>query len=383
MDNLTNFSFIIPSRIEFGVGKLSCLADEVKKLGAKKPLIVTDPGVIKSGVLDLVLQNLGSTNYAVYDHVSPNPRDTEINNGGLFARQNNSDCCISVGGGSAMDCAKGIAVMATHNGHIRDYENNENVPGTPLPIISIPTTAGTGSEITFSSVITNLEEKVKFYFRSVKVAAKVAICDPKITVSMPSHLTASTGMDAMTHAIEGFTSIYAEPIASAFALHSIRLISRYLKEAVHNGENLEARAAMLMGSLLGGLSFSHSSVASVHALAESLGGMYDLPHGVCNSMGLPVIMSWTKKACVAKYAAIANAMGLAFKSEEEGANKAIEAVKKLSIDVGIPSFSTYNIPSKDFDVIAQKSFENGSNECNPVLLSKDDFVAILNEMNSI
>lgn len=381
MNEITNFSFILPSRIEFGVGKISCISDEIIKLGGKKPLIITDPGLIKSGVISQITKNLGEFEYSIYDKISPNPRDTEIDEGGLFARKNNSDCCISVGGGSAMDSAKGIAVMATHSGNIRDYENDDNVPGDPLPIISVPTTAGTGSEVTFSSVITNLNEKVKFYFRTVKVAAKVAICDPEMTVSMPPQLTASTGMDALTHAIEGLTSMHAEPIANAFALYSIKLISRYIKKAVNNGKDIEARTAMLMGSLLGGLSFSHSSVASVHALAESLGGMYDMPHGVCNSMALPTIMSWNKKACLSKYSEVANAMGITFNSDEDGANKAIEAVRQLSIDVKIPNFSSYNIPHSDFDLIAQKSFENGCNKSNPVILSKKDFLAILNEMN--
>lgn len=382
MDNISNFSFVLPSRIEFGVGKISCLSDELKKLGAKKPLIVTDSGLINTGIITQITRNLNGFEYSIYDKISPNPRDTEINDGGIFARKNNSDCCISVGGGSAMDSAKGIAVMATHSGNIRIYENDENVPGDPLPIISIPTTAGTGAEITFSSVITNLDEKIKFYFRTVKVAAKVAICDPEMTVSMPSHLTASTGMDALTHAIEGLTSIHAEPIASAFALYAIRLISRNIKKAVTDGKDIKARTAMLMGSLLGGLSFSHSSVASVHALAESLGGMYDMPHGVCNSMGLPIIMSWNKKACITKYAEVASAMDISFQSDEVGANKAIDAVRQLAVDVKIPKLSSYNIPSSDFDIIAQKSFENGCNECNPVILSKKDFVAILKEMNT-
>ena len=383
MDNLTTFSFILPTRIEFGMGKLSYLADELKKLEVKRPLIVTDPGVIRSGVLDHITKHLNNVEFAVYDNVSPNPRDTEIDDGGMFAKTHHADCCISVGGGSAMDCAKGIAVMATHSGKIRDYENDEHVPGIPLPIIAIPTTAGTGSEITFSSVITNVDEKIKFYFRTKKVAAKVAICDPEITLSMPPALTASTGMDAMTHAIEGLTSIYAQPIASAFALHSIRLISSNIEKAVYDGDDIKARSAMLMGSLLGGLSFSHSSVASVHALAESLGGMYDMPHGVCNAMGLPVIMKWTKPACISKYAEVATAMGISYATIEEGADKAIEAIKALSVAVGIPSFATYKIPHSDYDIIAEKSCKNGSNICNPRVFSKQDFIAILTEMDSI
>lgn len=375
-----NFSFILPSRIEFGLGKAALLPEEIANLRAKRVFIVTDPGVVKSGIVERITATLSGPHYHVFDKVSPNPRDSDISNGAKEAREFGADCCVAIGGGSAIDCAKGIAVLATHDGEIVDYEGPENVPGTPLPIIAMPTTAGTGSEVTFSSVISNLEKKTKFYFRTIKVAAKVAICDPRLTVSVPSNITASTGMDALTHSIEGLTARQAEPIASAFALHSITLIAKYLRRAVDDGNDLEARSGMLMGSLLGGLSFSHSSVAAVHALAETLGGLYDMPHGVSNAIGLPAIMERNKECCVNEYAAVANAMHIFFASPKEGASLAIHAIRKLSTDIKIPKLSDYGISPKDFKEIAERSCANSSNESNPIVFSADDYMGILGDL---
>jgi alcohol dehydrogenase len=199
---------------------------------------------------------------------------------------------------------------------------------------------------------------------------------------MPKLLTASTGMDAMTHAIEGYTAKCAEPIGNAVALHSITLISKYLKNAVANGADIEARAGMLMGSLLGAISFSHSDVAAVHCIAESLGGMFDLPHGICNSVCLPEVMEYSKGCCAEKYADIARAMGLRFSSDEEGADAAVAAVKKLSDEVGIPPFSSFCIARPDFREIAVKSFENLSNASNPRALGVEDYMTILDRLAS-
>lgn len=246
----------------------------------------------------------------------------------------------------------------------------------------MPTTAGSGSEVTFSAVLTDSGKKAKFSLRSVKIAAKVALCDPQLTVSMPAPLTASTGMDALTHAIEGFTATCAEPVANAVALYSIGLVSHYLRRAVEDGRDIEARAGMLMGSILGAMSFSHSDVAAVHCIAETLGGLYDKPHGVCNAVCLPEVMRYSKDYCVEKYAQVARAMGLSFASEADGANAAVEAVGTLSDDVGIPPFSSFGIEESRFHEIAVRSFENLSNASNPRPLSVDDYVEILRRLDA-
>jgi alcohol dehydrogenase len=293
-----------------------------------------------------------------------------------------SDCLIAIGGGSPIDCAKSMSIIATHEGVIQDFRGVEKIPGQTLPLIAIPTTAGSGSEVTFSSVITDCSLKTKFSLRSVKIAAKVALCDPELSVSMPRSLTAATGMDALTHAIEGFTATCAEPIANAVALYSIELVSKYLRRAVADGSDIEARAGMLMGSLLGAISFSHSDVAAVHCIAESLGGMYDKPHGVCNAVCLPEVMDYSKESCIEKYARVARAMRLTFASDREGAEAAVAEVRKLYVDVGIPKFSTFEIPSSQYREIAVKSYENLSNASNPRLLSVEDYMEILKRLSS-
>ena len=382
MDIMKSFSFVLPTRIEYGVGCISRIAGELSYLSSSKPLIVTDKGIVASGLLKKVTKPLDVAGiaYDIFDEIAPNPRDENVHAGAAFARETRSDCLVAVGGGSPIDCAKSMSIIATHGGVIQDFRGVERIPGAPLPIITVPTTAGSGSEVTFSSVITDCGKKIKFSLRSVKIAAKVALCDPELSVSLPKSITAATGMDALTHAIEGFTATCAEPIANAVALYSIELVSKYLRRAVANGSDIEARAGMLMGSLLGAISFSHSDVAAVHCIAESLGGMYDKPHGVCNAVCLPVVMDYSKNHCIEKYARIAKAMGINYASEMEGAEAAVAEVKKLSSDVGIPSFSSFGISESEYREIAVKSHENLSNDSNPRLLGVDDYLEILKRL---
>jgi alcohol dehydrogenase len=384
MDILKSFSFSLPTRIEFGIGSIKRLPGELAALGSRTPLIVTDKGIAASGLLESVTDLLDGAGYrySVFDETAPNPRDENVRAGAEAARSAGSDCLVALGGGSPIDCAKGIGVVALHGGEIQDYRGVERIPGGTIPIISAPTTAGSGSEVTFSAVITDCGRRTKFSLRSVKIAARVAICDPNLTVSMPKLLTAATGMDALTHAIEGYTANCAAPIGNAAALYSVSLISKYLRDAVRDGTDVEARAGMLMGSLLGAISFSHSDVAAVHCIAESLGGMYDKPHGVCNAVCLPEVMDYSKEFCIKKYADVARSMGLSFSSDEEGANAAVAEVRKLSDEIGIPPFSSLGIAKSDFREIAGKSFENLSNASNPRALGVDDYLTILNRLDS-
>ena len=383
MDIMKTFGFVLPTRIEYGVGCIAGITKELSLLSSNKPLIVTDKGIVASGLLKKVTKPLDDAGiaYNVFDEIAPNPKDENVHAGSAFAQKTKSDCFIAVGGGSSIDCAKAMSVVATHGGVIQDFRGVEKVPGVTIPMIAVPTTAGSGSEVTFSSVITDCAKKTKFTLRSVKIAAKAALCDPELSISMPKALTAATGMDALTHAIEGYTATCAEPIANAVALYSIELVSKYLRRAVTDGSDVEARAGMLMGSLLGAISFSHSDVAAVHCIAESLGGMYDKPHGVCNAVCLPEVMDYSKGSCVEKYARVARAMVLSFASEKEGAEAAVAEVKKLSDDVGIPPFSAFEIAESQFREIAVKSFENLSNASNPRLLDVDDYMEILSRLN--
>lgn len=376
------FSFALPTRIEFGAGILGKLPEELSFLKSKRVMVVTDKGIASSDILRRITMLLDDARieYDVFDEVEPNPRDKNVHSGAEIARSNGSDCLVAIGGGSPIDCAKGISVVAVNGGCVQNYRGVEKVSGATIPIIAIPTTAGSGSEVTFSSVITDSEKKMKFSFRSIKVAAKVAICDPQLTLSMPRQLTAATGMDALTHAIEGYTARCTEPIAEAHGLYAIEYISQYLRRAVFDGSDIEARAGMLLGSLMAAISFSHADVAAVHCIAESLGGMYDLPHGVCNAMCLPTVMDYSKDYCVEKYARIAAAMGLEFSGVAEGADAAVAEVRKMSAEVGIPNFSSFKIPESDYRMIAVKSVENLSNASNPRIFKESDYLEVLGRL---
>ena len=382
MDNLTKFfTFELPTKIIYGANCLDNLCGELKANSGQKPIIITDKGVSKAGILQKITDLLDKDNipYVVYDGVEANPKDINVEEGAKIARENNCDSIIAIGGGSPIDCAKSVGVLLAHNAtEIKKYEG-KTAATKPLPLlITIPTTSGTGSEITFSSVITDTKNKYKMTVKSKYTAAKVAICDPVLTLSVPPAVTASTGMDALTHAIEAYTATCSEPISDAVSLYAIELIYNNLTTAVFEGVNLEARSAMLMGSMLAGIGFSHSDVASVHCIAEALGGMYDLPHGVCNAVLLPHVMEYNKDYCIAKYARVAKAMGFEFASDEEGADMAVKAVQKLALDVKLPLFSDLDVKLEDFDILAEKSSINISTESNPRSMTKEDYLNVLN-----
>lgn len=374
------FSFTLPTKIVYGSKCIASLIDELKLNDGERPIIITDKGVRNAGILDKItaLLKQNNINYIVYDGVEPNPKDVNVEDGAKAAREFGADSIIAIGGGSPIDCAKSVGVLIAHNGDkIKEYEG-KTAATKPLPLlITIPTTSGTGSELTFSSVITDTENNYKMTVKSQYTAAKIAICDPELTLSLPAHITASTGMDALTHAIEAYTATCAEPISDALALYATELIYNNLVTAVNDGSNLEARSAMLLGSMLAGIAFSHSDVASVHCIAESLGGVYDLPHGVCNAIFLPHVMEYNMEYSVERYARLAKAMGLNFNSESEGAKKAVEAVKKLAVDVNLPLFSSLNVNTDDFEKIAEMSVKNISTESNPRPMTKEDYLTVI------
>lgn len=284
---------------------------------------------------------------------------------------------VAISGGSVIDCAKAIGVLVSHDGkRIKDFEGKTAVKKQILPFIAIPTTAGTGSEVTFSAVITDTENNYKMTVRSPFMAAKVALLDPKLTVTVPPHITASTGMDALTHAIEAYTVKVSEPVSDALALYAIELISNNLVNAVKNGEDIEARACMLVGSLLAGIAFSHSDVGSVHCMAEALGGVYDAPHGICNAVLLPYVMEYNVEFCIEKYARIAKAMGETFETSREGAMKAVERIKKLATEVGLPSFKSLGVKEEDLEKLADMAAKNISTESNPREMTKEDYLTL-------
>ena len=375
-----SFDFLFPTRIVYGCGKLAELPAEIRRQEGHRILVITDPGIVKAGIASRVTDLLDTEGmeYTVFDEVEANPKDVNVEAGAVAARSIESDCLIAVGGGSPIDCAKAIGVLLAHDAQfIKPYEGKTAATLQGPPLITIPTTSGTGSELTFSSVITDTRNQYKMTIKSPYTAAVTAICDPELTLSVPPQVTAATGVDALTHAIEGFTANCSEPIGDAAALCSIELICRSLRKAVQDGSDLEARSEMLMGSMLGGISFSHSDVASVHCIAEALGSMYDLPHGTCNAIFLPYVMEYNMDFCRDRYARIASAMGLTWTREEEGAAKAVAYVKQLTKDVNLPSFASLDPDPADFPRLAEMAYHNGSNGSNPRPMKTEDYEELL------
>lgn len=380
------FDFSLPTKIVYGNGTVARAAEELKAAGGKKPLIVTDPGICEAGIVDRVtgLLDEAGISYCIFDRVEANPKDVNAEEGARAAREAKTDCLLAVGGGSPIDCAKAIGVLLAHNADkIKPYEG-KTAATLPNPLlITVPTTAGTGSELTFSSVITDTENHYKMTVKSPYTAANVAICDPELTLTVPAGVTAATGVDALTHAIEGFTANVSEPIGDAAALYAIELIYHNLVRAVENGADKEARSAMLMGSMLGGISFSHSDVAGVHCIAEALGSRYDLPHGTCNAIFLPYMMEYNMDYCRERYARVATAMGYRWDTVEEGAKIAVDKVKELTQAVKLPTFASLNVDPKDFKQLAKMAYQNGSNASNPRPMSEEDYLEVLNRVYAV
>lgn len=381
MDNLqSTFSFSLPTEIHYGPGCVRALAETLAKHACKRPLLVTDGGCRRAGLLSRICALLDEAQipYAVYDGVEPNPKDTNVRDGVRAAREHGADSLIALGGGSPIDCAKAIGVLMAHGGEdIKKYEGKTAATLPNPPLITIPTTAGTGSELTFSAVITDTANSYKMTVKSPYTAATAALCDAELTRSVPAAITAATGVDALTHAIEAYTATCAEPISDAVALYAIELIYPNLPKAVEDAQDMEARSAMLMGSMLAGIAFSHADVASVHCIAESLGGLRDLPHGVCNAVFLPFVMEYSLPYCTARYARIARAMGVEKATEEESAKAAVEAVQALCRRVGLPSFASFGVPEAEFEKIAEMSARNISTMSNPRPMEKADYYKVL------
>jgi alcohol dehydrogenase len=382
MDLLQGFSFELPTRIEYGPGSLSGLGPFLDELGASRVLVVSDSGLRGAGVLSSVLGSPGLRGRHVesFEEVSPNPKDVEAEAGAEKARGMGAEALVAVGGGSVLDCAKAVGVLAPQGGRTRDYEARGSIGPEVLPLIALPTTAGSASEVTFSAVITDSEDRFKFTLKDVRIAPRIALLDPELTRSMPPDLTAATGMDALTHAVESFTAPSAHVLSDAAALQAVDLVSAHLVRAVSRGDDLEARAGMLLGSVLAGIAFSHSDVGAVHCIAEAMGGIYDAPHGACNAVVLPEMMAWNREACPERYARIASAMGIGATGPDRGAEAAVEAVRGLAKEVGLPGVRELGLRREDFGELARRSVRNGSNASNPRVMTEADYIRVLERL---
>lgn len=382
MNGFKRFGFELPTRIEYGPGVVEELGGLLDELGATRILVISDSGIRRAGLLSSLMNGpgLSEKNVTVFEGVSPNPKDLEVEEGAEQARASGAEALVAVGGGSVLDCAKAVSVIAPQGGRPRDYERSDRIGPGILPVVAVPTTAGSGSEVTFSAVITDVEERFKFTLKSARIAPCVALLDPGMTRSMPRELTAATGMDALTHAVEAYTSRPANVLSDAAALQAVELIATHLVPAASRGDDLEARAGMLLGSVLAGIAFSHSDVGAVHCIAEAMGGVYDAPHGACNAVVLPEMMAWNRDACTARYARIARAMGLTFSGPEEGADAAVAFVRKLARELELPGVEALGLRREDIPDLARRSVRNGSNASNPRTMAEEDYVQVLQRL---
>jgi len=376
------YGFYIPTITLMGIGAHKELGGRIKTLGAKKPLIVTDKGITKTGltqkIADLIKKDAG-LEAVIFDETVPNPTDKNVHDGVEVYKKNGCDMIITLGGGSPHDCGKGIGLVIANGGSIRDFEGVDKSTKPMPPFIAVNTTAGTGSELTRFCIITDTSRKVKMAIVDWRVTPTIAINDPLLMAGMPPGLTASTGMDALTHAVEAYVSTIATPVTDACALKAIELVSKNLRAAVANGGDMIARDNMAYAEYLAGMAFNNASLGHVHAMAHQLGGFYDLPHGVCNAILLPHVERFNMIAKVDRFVDIARAMGEVVDglSSRAAAEKAIDAIKTLSKDIGIPSgLSELGVKEKDLRTMAENAQKDACGLTNPRCPSLEDVINI-------
>jgi alcohol dehydrogenase len=315
----------------------------------------------------------------IFDGAEPNPTDINVHDGVKVYQDNGCDTIISLGGGSAHDCAKGIGMIATNGGHVRDLEGLNKTSKPMPPFVAINTTAGTASEMTRFAIITNTETKVKMPIVDWRCTPNIAINDPLLMVGMPAPLTAATGMDALTHAVEAYVSTIATPITDACAIKAIELVAEYLRPAVANGENIEARDKMAYAEYLAGMAFNNASLGYVHAMAHQLGGIYNLPHGDLNAILLPAVCEFNMIANPGRFADIAVAMGENVEglSDVDAAAKGIAAIRKLAADIGIaPGLAELGVKVEDLKGAAENAQQDACMQTNPRTASLEQVIGI-------
>ena len=376
-----SYKFFMPAISLMGADCLKDAGDQVGELGFKKALIVTDKVLGQIGIVKKVTDVLDNKNieYAIYDETKPNPTVKNVNDGLALLKEKECDFVISLGGGSAHDCAKGIALLATNGGEIKDYEGVDKSKKPQLPMVGINTTAGTGSEMTLFAIITDEERHIKMALVDKHLTPIIAVNDPMLMLAMPKSLTAATGMDALTHAIEAYVSTAATPITDACAEKAIELISNYLVNAVENGQDVEARDMMAYAEYLAGMAFNNASLGYVHAMAHQLGGFYNLPHGVCNAILLPHVQEYNKATRASRLAKIAKIMGgnIEGLTDEQGADLCIDMIKSLSQTIGIPEgLGVLGVKESDFETLATNALNDACSLTNPRKGNLEEVIAI-------
>ncbi|MBU1274169.1 MAG: iron-containing alcohol dehydrogenase [Proteobacteria bacterium] len=345
-------------RIVMGPGSVAGVGKEALDLGARRVLVVTDPGIVDAGLLDPVRQSLEAAGleFSLFSEVAPDPRYQTVKTCLGVLEGDKPDCVIGLGGGSPIDIAKTVAVMLNNAGDISDYCGVDLVPKAGAPTIIIPTTAGTGSEVTPIAILSDEQEKLKKGVVSPHLMPRVAVLDPELTVGLPPAITAATGMDALIHAIEAYTSVGATGMTDMLAARAIELIGDNLRTAYARGHDLQAREAMLEGSLLAGIAFANAGVTAVHAFAYPIGAEFHIPHGVANTLMLAPVMRFNLVGNLIKFAEVAEFMGQPVEglSLREAAEMAVEAVWELADDLGVPkSLKQFGVTEEHLPALAQ------------------------------
>jgi alcohol dehydrogenase len=375
------YTYLNPKLALMGAGCVKRIGKQAKELGGTKALIVSGKskhGEKLAGDIREIIENSGFK-AAIFAGAEPNPTDNSIMEGAKVYKKENCDMIVAVGGGSSMDCAKAIGIVVKNGGKINDYEGVGKVTKGIPPLITVNTTAGTASEMTKVAIITDTKRHIKMAIIDSHITPDVAVNDPELMVSMSPELTAATGMDALTHAVEAYVSTMATPTTDAAAIKAIELISKYLRKAVDNGEDIRTRDMMAHAEYLAGIAFNNAGLGYVHSMAHQLGGFYNLPHGICNAILLPYVEMYNKQVCLERFADIAKSMGenIDGLSPEEAADKAVYAIKKLAAEIGIPSgLKELGASEEDLELLAENSMQDHCRLTNPRSFSKEDVIEI-------
>lgn len=370
--------FRVPSLIVSGPGAAEKTPETLDRIGASKVVFVTDRNL--RTVVEPVLRSLGGLVASVYDEVTTEPTTNHVSEILDVLEETGADGFVAVGGGSVIDAGKAAAAMATHSGSISDYRGYDRFQNSPLPLIAIPTTGGTGSEATRVVVITEKEQQVKMMLMADQLMAAAALVDPLLMVSCPPSVTASAGVDALTHAIEAYVSQRAQPMTDTLALSACASLSTRLRDAFRDGSDVEARSEIAIGALQAGMAFSNASVALVHGMSRPLGAVFGIPHGIANAMLLPTIMQFSLEGATARFGNLAEAMGVANsdQSDSDRAVAALREVQQLVGDLQIPTLGEYGLDRVEFDAalekMAQDALDSGSPANNPVVPTADQIV---------
>ncbi|WP_158738074.1 iron-containing alcohol dehydrogenase [Alteribacillus sp. YIM 98480] len=383
---LSDFQFHLPTKIIFGYEKISELTNILTNENVKNVFIVTDKGIVNAGILEPIVNQLDAAkmSYHVFDEVEPDPSTDTVNKATAVYKEMECDAIIALGGGSPIDTAKGIRVVASNGGGISDYAGVNRVETFPdIPLIALPTTSGTGSEVTIFAVFSDWEQRRKVTVTSPFLAPTISIVDPKLTISLPPHITAATGIDAFAHGAETYVSRLSQPASEALALSAMRTVNQYLRTAVYNGEDKTARIKLAEASLLAGMAFNQSYLGLTHAIGSAVSGHAHVSHGIVIGLLLPSVMEYNTVAQLDKY----SQMGTCFEEDysylpkKEAAIKVVEKVTELRNDIGLPQKLTdVGVKKEQLQDIAEDSLKSGMWHFNPRRASKEEIYKLLQEI---